>query len=83
MGEFITINGTIVKNSKDLLKNRTFIIHKINDNRSFWKTIVPPFLKKNPSKSEKITLTEEGKNVSDNAELCRVFNNYFSEIISN
>ena len=38
--------------------------------------------KKN-SKSEKINLNEEGKNVSDNAELCRIFNNYFSEVISN
>ena len=57
-------------------------ISKINDNRSFWKTIVPLFTKKN-SKSEKINLNEEGKNVSDNAELRRIFNNYFSEVISN
>ena len=28
-------------------------------------------------------LTEEGKNVSDNVELCSIFNNYFSEIIFN
>ena len=27
-------------------------------------------------------LTEDGKNFSDNAELCRIFHNYFSEIIS-
>ena len=39
-------------------------INKINDNRSFWKTIGPLFSKK-PSKSEKNCLTEEGKNVSD------------------
>ena len=57
-------------------------IIKINDNRSFWEAIVPLFSKKN-SKSEKINLTEEGKNVSDNAELCRIFNNYFWEIVSN
>ena len=49
--------------------------------RSFWKTIVPLFFKK-ISKSEKINLTEEVKNVSGNAELCHIFNNYFSEIIS-
>ena len=48
---------------------------KINNNRSFLKTIV--------QESEKINLNEEGKNVSDNAELCRIFNNYFSEVISN
>ena len=32
---------------------------------------------------EKINLNEEGKNVSDNAELCRILNNYLSEVISN
>ena len=59
-----------------------FDISKINDNRSFWKTIVPLFATKT-SKSEKIKLNEEGKNVSGNAELCRIFNNYFSKVISN
>ena len=58
-------------------------ISKINDNRSLWKTIVPLFSKKKTLKSEKINLNEECKNVSDNAELCRIFYNYFSEIISN
>ena len=38
---------------------------------------------KKTSKSEKISLTEEDKNVSGNAELCRIFNNYFSDTISN
>ena len=41
------------------------------------------FFEKKTSKSEKINLTEEGKNISDNVELCRIFNNYFSKIISN
>ena len=57
-------------------------ISKFNDNRSFWKTILPLFTTKS-SKSDKINLNEEGKNVSDNAELFRIFNNYFSEVISN
>ena len=57
-------------------------ISKINDNTSFWKTIVPLF-KTKTSKSENINLNEEGRNVSDNAELCRIFINYFSEVISN
>ena len=35
----------------------------------------------NTQKAKK--LTEEVKNVSDNAELCHIFNNYFSEIVSN
>ena len=52
-------------------------ISKIIDNRSFWKTIVPLFTKKT-LKNKKNNLNEEGKNVSDNAELCRIFNNYFS-----
>ena len=51
-------------------------ISKIKDNRSFWKTIVPLFSKR-ASKSEKFSLTEEGKNISDNAESCRIFNNHF------
>ena len=76
---------TIVKFSLRSTKKSYFVnldIRKINDNRSFWKTIVPLFLKKT-SKSEKISLTEEDKNVSGNAELCRIFNNYFSNTISN
>ena len=28
-------------------------------------------------------MTEQGKNVSDNVELCRIFKNYFSKIIFN
>ena len=42
---------------------------KINDNRSFWETILPIFSNKNPSKCKTINLTEVGKNVSGNAEL--------------
>ena len=53
-------------------------VSRINDNRSFWKTIFPLFLKK----TSNLNLIEEGKNVSDNAELHHIFN-YFSEIISN
>ena len=33
-------------------------------------------------KSEKSNLTQEGKNVSDNVELCCIFNIFFSEIVS-
>ena len=51
-------------------------ISKINDIRSFWKTVVLLFSKKT-SKSEKINLNEEGKNVSENAELYGIFNNFF------
>ena len=33
-------------------------------------------------KTQKVKKSE-GKNVSDNAELCRIFNDHFSDIISN
>ena len=49
--------------------------------RSFWKTIVTLFLKTKNPKKQKFNLNEEGKNV--NGELCRICNNYFSEVISN
>ena len=40
------------------------------------------FFRRKNLKSEKIKLTEEGKNLSDNAKLCLIFNNYLSEIIA-
>ena len=46
-------------------------ISKTKDNRSFWKTVVLLFSKKTSN------LNEEGKNVSENAELCGIFNNFF------
>ena len=55
---------------------------KMNDSRPFWKAIGAPFLKK-ISKNENINLNEEGKNVSNNGKLCRIFNNHFLEVISN
>ena len=58
-------------------------IRKINDNRPFWKTIVSLSWKKTPQKAKTINLNEEGKNVSGNAELCCIINNYFPEEISN
>ena len=71
---------------KKLLKNtkRTFFnnldIRKVTDNRTFWKTVVPLFSNKF-SKSEKINLTEGNKTISNDDELCRVFNNFFSKIV--
>ena len=38
---------------------------------------------KKTSKSKKCNLNEEGKNISHNAELCRIFYNYCSEVITN
>ena len=69
---------------KKLLKNtkRTYFnnldIRKVTDNRKFWKTVVPLFSNKF-LKSEKINLTEGNKAISNDDELCRVFNNFFSK----
>ena len=54
---------------------------KVTDNKTFWRTVVPTFSNKN-SKSDKIIVNEEGKTVSDEKELCRTFNTYFANIIS-
>ena len=70
-------NGTIVELLRSTEESyfNNLDTSKINYNRSFWKTIVPLlfffFLKKT---SQKINLTEKVKNVSDNAELCCIFN---------
>ena len=37
------------------------------------------FFRKKTSEIKKISLTEQGKCASDNAELCRIFNNCFSK----
>ena len=71
---------------KKLLKStkRTYFnnldIRKVTDNRTFWKTVVPLFSNKF-SKSEKINLTEGNKTISNDDELCRVFNNFFSKTV--
>ena len=71
---------------KKLLKNTARInfnnldIRKVTDNRAFRKTVVPLFSNKF-SKSEKINLTEGNKTISNDDELCRVFNNCFSKAV--
>ena len=71
---------------KKLLKStkRTYFnnldIRKVTDNRTFWKTVVPLFSNKF-SKSEKINLTEGNKTTSNDDEICRVFNNFFSKTV--
>ena len=47
----------------------------------FWKTIIPLFTKR-PLKGEKINLIQNGKNISNDTELCNIFNSFFSNIIS-
>ena len=55
-------------------------IKKVTDNKTFWKTIIP-FFTKRPLKSEKINLIENGKTISNDSELCNIFNGFFSNII--
>ena len=54
---------------------------KLAKEKTFWRTVFPTFSNKN-SKSDKITLNEEGKTVSDEKELCRTFSTYFANILS-
>ena len=56
-------------------------IKKVTDNKTFWKTIIPLFTKR-PLKGEKINLIENDKNISNDTELCDIFNGLFSNIIS-
>ena len=56
-------------------------IKKVTDNKTFWKTIIPLFTKR-PLKDEKINPIENGKNISNDTELCNVFNGFFCIIIS-
>ena len=56
-------------------------INKVTDNKTFWKTIIP-FFTKRPLKGEKIDLIENGKTISNNSELCNIFNGFVSNIIS-
>ena len=54
---------------------------KVTDNRTFWKTVVPLFTNK-PSRGAKIILKEGNKNITNDSELCEVFNTYFSNIVA-
>ena len=56
-------------------------IKKVVDNRSFWKTASPLFSTK-CSKGDKIILNENDKYLSNDSELCQIFCDYFSNIIS-
>ena len=52
---------------------------KVTDNRILWKTVVL-LLTNKPSGGEEIILTEGNKNITNDAELCEVFNTYFANI---
>ena len=54
---------------------------KMTDNRTFWKTVAPLFTNK-VSRGEKIILTEAEKHISDDKKICKIFNNFFSNVVS-
>ena len=53
---------------------------KVTDNKTFWKTIIPLFTKR-PIKGGKNNLTENGKNILNDTELCNIFHSFFSNIM--
>ena len=55
---------------------------KVTDNRTFLKTFVPLFTNK-ISRGEEIILKEGNKKITNDAELCEVFNTFFSNIVAN
>ena len=54
---------------------------KITENRTFWKTVVPLFTNK-ASRGEKIILNEAEKHISNDKKICTIFNNFFSNVVS-
>ena len=50
------------------------------DNRKFWKTVKPMFSNKFVN-SEKIALVDDDKIITNNKEIAKVLNNFFSNII--
>ena len=54
---------------------------KIKENRTFWKAVVPLFTNKT-SRGEKIILTEAETHISDDKKICKLFNNLFSNVLS-
>ena len=54
----------------------------ITDNKLFWKTVSPLFTEKNGSKSNKITLVEGGKVLTDDTKIAETFNSFFGNIVN-
>ena len=56
--------------------------NSITDNKLFWKTVSPLFTEKNGSKSNKITLVEGGKVLTDDTKIAETFNSFFGNIVN-
>ena len=52
----------------------------ITDNKKFWKTVKPLFSDKITHK-DIISLTEDGKTMTEDLPIAEIFNNYFSNVI--
>ena len=76
--------NNLLRSTKNIYFNNLHI-SKVNDNRPLWKrkTIARSSFSKKKLNKRKLTTTKKIKNVSDNAELCRIFNNFFPEILAN
>ena len=56
-------------------------ISKIIDNKTFWKTISPLFSNKSYSTNSRITLLENGGNLSEESKVADTFNEFFSTVV--
>ena len=57
-------------------------LNLIADNKKFWKTVKPLFSDK-ISHKDIISLTEDGKTITEDLPIAEIFNNYFSNVIRN
>ena len=66
------------QNKKDYFE--TLDIKSVTDNKMFWKTVAPLFSNKSKA-SNKITLSENEKLITNDQKSAEVFNNYFNSIV--
>ena len=66
------------QNKKDYFE--TLDIKSVTDNKIFWKTVAPLFSNKSKA-SNKITLSENEKLITNDQKCAEVFNNYFNSIV--
>ena len=72
--------GLFRKEKRLYYNNRS--VDLLTDNRKFWKAVTPLFSEKYLC-TNKITLLEGDEIISEDAEVARRFNNYFSKVVDN
>ena len=70
---------TLIKKTKRNFYNN-LNVNKITDNKSCWKTVKPSFTEK-ALKDEKIVLTENDTNFSQENKIAKIFRSYFDGIV--